>query len=487
MRAQSMEGPLPDFVDAQPAENLAPPLLRRPIHKRDEPANTSPSDQLGSVLAYLGVLHAQLKEEEQRVQQATSTPEPGRKVLQEKRLSRSGTPLDAVLGRYGFPPPEQPAASFLAPDPGILPESGWMEVPPDLTGYDHWPPAPPPVWRPSLLAAAPDAAPAPRAWTRWLLPFAAGLLVAGSFAVGSLLWRTRALPPTQAAARQAATAADDYPADQTVSDDALAAADQTLDALNRGDFARASAVLADAHRRNLGLPGLSYQVALLASRRGDADGLDYWTERSIQAHEAVSECWYLRAFDQHGRSDFPGATESLAAAAHFAPFSPRYAFFWAEYLRRTGQPALALPHFQQALRCRPSTSDTDLILFRQRLARLEIGSDTAFQTELAQHLAHAPVSGDTWLLGAAREISRAAYPAAAEDLRRAAAVLPPLVFRARLHDYFFESQSTRPDLAPFFASPVPAPATGPPSHKTAVPILVDPATRSLAEADPAGW
>ena len=151
--------------------------------------------------------------------------------------------------------------------------------------------------------------------------------------------------------------------------------------------------------------------------------------------------------------------------------------------------------------------DTDLIIFKQRLARIEVGNDTSFQAELAAQLDREDVSGETWLLAAANEISRAAFPAAVEDLRRAAHLLPPALLRSRLRDYVFQAQARQPDLAAFWSSLAPAPAgvpaatpagtsaATPVGNPTATPppapppvrTLVDPATRGLAEADPACW
>ena len=491
MLANLMESPSPESVDELPEENQPPPLLRRSLFKRgEEPLGGSTSEQLGLVLDYLGTLQAQVRADEQRAAQAAAATEPGRKVLQEKRLSRSGMPFDSVIGHYVHPNGAESATPYLVAEPGILPESGWMDVPADLSGYVSLPLGAPSVRPLPYGAFSPDASPSPprSAWSRWLLPGLVGFAVA-ALAAACLAWYTRSLRPQPAsllASRETAAAVDDFPVDPTVSDDALAAADETLDAVNQGDLARAAAVLTDAHRRNLRLPGLSYQLALLALKRGDENQLDFWTNRSFTAHEFASECCYLRALDANSHGHFQEAVDDLASAAHFNPFNPRYPFFWAESLRRIGKPALALPHFEQALRARPAPADADLITFKQRLARIEAGDDATLQAQLAEHLVHEPVPGDTWLLGAASKIRDGAYPAAVGDLRHAAAVLPPTVFRTRMRDYFFVSQAAQPDLAAFFNSLPPLPAAShPPAGSDK--ILVDPATRGLADADPAGW
>ena len=111
------------------------------------------------------------------------------------------------------------------------------------------------------------------------------------------LW-TRVLPlsrPTvglrNAAERGAAASAGEA----DVSDEALNLANLALEAMQQNDLKRASAILAGAQKRGIVLPGLFYQAGLLAFNQGNSEEADDFLDRSIAAHEAVADCWYLRA------------------------------------------------------------------------------------------------------------------------------------------------------------------------------------------------
>ena len=156
-------------------------------------------------------------------------------------------------------------------------------------------------------------------------------------------------------------------------------------------------------------------------------------------------------------------------------------------MRRHGNSAAAIAQFQQALRCRPNSADTELILFKIGLTKLEANTDLIFKTELHDRLAQEPVSGDTLLLAAADAISRNDFAEAADDLRRAALILPPRVFQSRARDYIFQQQATQPEIAAVLKLTLPTTAANPTPTQRPGHVLIDPATRSLAEADPAGW
>ena len=492
-----MEEPPPEITEDTPEEEPLMPQ-RRLRYKSSSEAPSSPSENLGSVIVFLSALFAQLQEDEKRTSTPTPVLETGRKVLQEKRLSRSGVPFEAGAIRSGPVGGTESDPLTTLPKAEVPPGPEGLGAPESSSGMTNTRPVPARNHEPAALF--PTDGPPPRVGSR-LLPLVLGLAVLELLVAGYLGWRVHGLSSGHLPGARGALSAADLPADETVSDEALAVANQALEAIGKGDLIRASALLTDAQQRRVALPGLSYQAALLAHSMGEEDKMEEWMDRSIAAHELTPECWYLRASSEAAQSDFKSALSSLETAAHFAPFSPRYQFFWGEYLRRTGTPALALPCFQQALRCRPSSTDTELILFKTRLAHIETGNDASFQAELAAQLDREDVSGDTWLLAAANEINRAAFPAAAEDLRRAARVMPVTLLRSRLRDYVFQSQAKQPDLAAFWSTLAPAAPGNVPAPKpmpaTAsngkVPVskvgrvLVDPATRSLADADPAGW
>jgi len=305
----------------------------------------------------------------------------------------------------------------------------------------------------------------------------------------SYAW-TRLGPFAQSATAPRGTTARGAPgptAEQELSEEELKVADLALEATQHGDLVRASGILAGAQKQGVTLPGLNYQAALLALNEGRLEAADDFLRRSIAANESVPDCWYLRANTMFCTTGPAQAAEAFQAAIRAAPFSPRYYFFRAECLRRNGNVVAAVDAFQQALRRRPNSADTELILFKIGLTKIETNTDLVFKTELHDRLAQEPVSGDTLLLSAADAISRSEFAEAADFLKRAALVLPPRVCQSRVRDYMFQAQAKQPDIAGVLKLTLsdgpPAVQPGPRAGRG----LVDPATRSLAEADPAGW
>lgn len=449
--------PPPGFI---PADQLLAGLERRPLYKRTD-EKTAPSDNLANVIVYLSTLYSQLKADEQRPAPSASPVENGQKLLQTKRLSRSGASLEQGVVEFGQ---RSDAGKFTKAAPDERADAG------DAGADDR-------------LVARPIRSPQRQGVG---LAVVCALLLAGLGIMTTLFLRERGWMVDSRGVSAERVPSVNRSEDGTITDEALGFSNLALDAVGRGELQKASDLLEEARTRQLNLPGMCYQGALLALSQRDEEKMDLWTDRALAANEAVPECFYLRANSEAFKGDFKAAVGSMETAARNAPFSPRYLFFWAECLRRQGTPRLALARFKQALRCRPSLADTELILFKMGLARIETGDDPDIQADLASRLAQEPVSGDTLLLAAANEINRNAFPAAAEFLQRAGRALPLPALRPRLRDYIFRTQAEQKDIAPVWnglMSATAAHAPAPPGRKT----IVDPATRGLPEADPAAW
>ncbi len=440
---------------------------RRSLYKRSDPALT-PDEQLAQVITFLQNLQATI----QKAASPTEAPSPaalGLSLLQLRRLSRTGVAPDHFeIGVLPKPPrPEAAPATEADPDPATaaaaVAPSGEFLFPPEL---------------PARLE---------RRHAVWLV--LTGLLCLVTLGLVAYLW-TRIDPLSRggvASSKPAARGAPGPAAEAEVSEESLHFANLALEAIQQGNLKKASDLLTKAQQQGVVLPGLHYQAALLAFNQGQAQEADNLLERSIAANEAVSDCWYLRA-NTTFFTEGPGkAAEDFQQAIKASPFSPRYYFFRAECLRRNGNAVAAVGQFQQALRCRPSSADTELILFKIGLTKIETNTDLIFKTELHDRLLQEPVSGDTLLLAAAEAISRNEFAEAADDLRRAAVDLPPRTFQARTRDYVFQAQAKQPDIAAVLkVTLLPSPVTNPPTPRPGR-VVVDPATRSMAEADPAGW
>ncbi len=465
-------------ADGEPSAEDTSPLfpVRRPLYKRSEPT-PSAEEELTNVISFLQRLQATVR----RAASQSDKPSPvdaGQSVLQAKRLSRTGvTPDHFQIGVLPKTWSSFPAEGASKPDPQTAADDPEAEEPRRDFTVPTPTPTPEPVRAKSRL-------------TPWLV-FLGGLVLA-ALGLAVYLWSQDALPwhaegPPRNQASHAKPAAT--PGAEP-SEEALNTANLALEAMQGGDLRKASDLLAAARKQGAVMRGFYYQAALLAYNQGQLEEADNFLNQSIEANEAVADCWYLRANASFAAAGPAQAAEQFEEATHAAPFDPRYYFFRAECLRRHGNTAEALAQFQQALKCRPSSVDTELILFKIGMTKLESNTDLIFKTELRDRLSHEPVAGDTLLLGAADAISRNEYAEAADDLRRAALVLPPRTFQSRVRDYVFRAQSKQPDIAAALKSspPVGGPASpAPVAAQKPVRVLVDPATRSMAEADPAGW
>jgi tetratricopeptide (TPR) repeat protein len=452
---------------------------RRNLFKR-EARTSGTKDALSHVIAYLGSLQSHVENEEQQKRMSLFH---GLTLLQARRLRRTGS---------------GPAEGFLAP---YHADRRTLELlPPSTSAGEFAEPAQVVAEAESLVVAAggasgPSVAPFPGAapgWLSWsfLLVLLLGTATFFLFERSPGTGREHPL-----AAPGPAPAAPTTAEGVAASDAALKTANAVIEAIAKGDLGKASALLVQAQSQGINLPGMRYQAALLALTLKDLDAADSWIEQSIKAKDSVSDCLYLRAVldakgREYGRSTLGrmGVNYELAAAdfgeaTRYTPFNPRNFFFQAECLRRNGNPVQAISCFEQALRCRPSAEDAELINFKMKLAELEGGTDPAFQTQLAAKLAQDPVAGSTLLLAAANEISQGNQKAALEYVHKAAAVMPAGTLSSRLRDFSFKSLPRGNNVTPASLPARPA-AAAPAGHAR---TIIDPATQSMQLADPANW
>ncbi len=457
-----MEDSEPPASEETPRDPLQLTPLRRAARKRGPEPDPDSDEVTDQAIALLRTLFTQSKGGEGA--DSSATPERSQSLLQAKRLSRTGS-----AGDGGAAEPET------RPEPGV---GGAGAGAAD-------------VGTPALRVMKPRATRPPREVNRgpWLVwgAVACLALVGGWTVFHGLQSHPAAGSGAETSGRPSATVSPS--GEKPASDEALGMADLVLAAMEQGNVARAAELLADAQRRRLPLPGANYQSALLALHDGGFIPATRWLDASVEAGEAVPECLYLRATIAASAGDYRLVAGTFEKAARYAPFNPRYYFYWGEALRRQGKPLEAVERFEHALHCRPSAADADLIGFKLNLARVEAGNDPEFQASLASKLTQEPVSANLLLVAAANEINRATYAAATPYLQRAAQMLPPVVFQSRLRDYYFRLPAQQKEVAAEWAALTPPPpprAAETPSQEAKRPV-VDPATRSLAESDPACW
>jgi tetratricopeptide (TPR) repeat protein len=451
---------------------------RREIYKR-ETRTSGTKEALSHVIAYLASLQSHVENEEHHKR---SSLRRGLTVLQSRRLRRSG---------------RGPAEGFLAP---FHANRRTLELlPPSMTAGESAEPVQVVVEAESVVvdggkASGPTAAPIHRSGPGWVTWSFLLVLLLGT-AIFFLFERSpgivREHPSDASGSAPPVATAEGAGA----SDAALKTANAVIEAIAKGDLGKASGLLAQAQSQGIHLPGLRYQAALLALALKDLDAADNWIAQSIRAKDSIPECLYLRAVLEakggnygHSALEATGGRYELAAAdfgeaTRYTPFNPRNFFFQAECLRRNGNPVEAISLFEQALRCRPSAEDAELINFKMRLAELEAGTDPSLQTQLAAKLAQEPVAGSTLLVAAANEINLGNQKAAVEYVRKAAAVMPAGTLNSRLRDFSFKSLPRGNDVTPAVL-PAPPAASAPAGHLR---TIIDPATQSMQLADPGNW
>ena len=191
----------------------------------------------------------------------------------------------------------------------------------------------------------------------------------------------------------------------------------------------------------------------------------------------MASCYFVNACFAGKKSNYVEAALQIAQAVKVEPFSAKYLFCWGEALRRAGKTQAGIAAITQALDRPAAPADTELFNFKLRLAKLQAGHDEAFDAELTGKLAKQPVAGDWLLLAAARDLTAAAFPAAAGHLKDAAHALTPEVFNLLVQDFVYQGYATRPEIGPLVKVPPPPPSSDP----------LDPGAWPAEEADPAVW
>jgi tetratricopeptide (TPR) repeat protein len=285
------------------------------------------------------------------------------------------------------------------------------------------------------------------------------------------------LPSAQTPARGVAPTA----ASVAAADLALKTVDLALARKQVGDFAAARALLQPLADQPVAVPGTEYQLAVLALKTGDGGRAKVHLDRSLSLGQQMAPCYYLRAALAGADGDYQTASSQLHLAAQAEPFAGHYFFYWGEALRRSGQLPEAIAALREAL-ARPGTAgERALYFFKLRLAKVGAARGDPFTAELAERLRDPAPSGDWLLLGAAQNLQRNAFSAAAPLLQRAAGLMPPEAFRTCVEDFAFQDHAGEAEIAPLLAG------TGGAGTGSGNATQIDPALAPPTVADPALW
>ena len=304
-----------------------------------------------------------------------------------------------------------------------------------------------------------------------------GLLLLGFWLGRQTAAPEEAQPSDRRAAATPPAAGENYRIDER----ALQAANDALAAAHKGDSDDARKLFNDALSKYPEIPGVHYQLARLSLQSGDLLDADLHLDRSSDAGEFLAACCYSRARFAGMKGNYEEAVRQFQTAAHEEPFNGVNFFYWAEAMRREGRTLNAISIFDQAMERAHTTEEGVLYLFKQRLAKVETGSDEAFNAELSDHLKPGNTTGEWLLLSAAKDILQGAFPAAAAALKKATLVLPRLDYDLAIKDSLFQSAAHEPVLTALVQRP-----RIPDSTELNGPF-VDPTVASPSLADPAIW
>ncbi len=458
----------PESTEPQPPSN---PLIPMPIIGRSNPlpdrAALPPDieEQFNRLMQTVQTLSAHFLGE--------SAPSPAEGVRE-----RGGRRIKKFHRAAGTDPGDETAAETPGDSTGDVP-SGSSEEPGSLARNKHiaWPRQTPTgtTFSPGSMAAH---------W--WQLPpetrfrlgaLAFGLLLVG---LGFLIGHSTASPGGTKTGKFGRTTGSLFDPTE-LHEQAFLTASEALRAEHTGNADAARKVYEAAVNRHVELPGMNYRLALLALQRNDRLEAEQRLARSTLDGEEIADCSYLLARLAADDGDLEEAASQFELATRVRPFDGKYFFFYAEALRRQGKPQAAITAFEQALDRPYTAAGGDLYLFKERLAKVEYGRDDSFNAELAAHLKQEPAGGDWLLLAAAQDLDRQSFTAAAEHLRQAENRLPSGIYADLTHDYFFQAQAKRPELAGLLNH------TATPPISSAGPTVLDPASWAPERADPAAW
>ena len=141
------------------------------------------------------------------------------------------------------------------------------------------------------------------------------------------------------------------------------------------------------------------------------------------------------------KRDLPLAISAFSDAAAADPFNAVHFYHLGETLRRKGQLQEGIDRLREALTRLPVgvplvESQRDEIEFKINLTKIELGTDDDVKMAIAEHLGNPSPAGHWLLIAAAYNLQHGLVSAAADDLRRARAVLPPDDYVALTGDYF---------------------------------------------------
>lgn len=228
---------------------------------------------------------------------------------------------------------------------------------------------------------------------------------------------------------------------------AMASFDRGLELFADGKFDEATAAFEQTLEIDHSFPGVHYQLARVASARGDGLVADAQLDQSLRRGEAMAESYLLKAQllakDLQRRASYRWYEQAVQAA----PADAEALFMWGETLRDDGKPREAIEKLKAAAVRAKGQAEEFVIRTKLDLAYVEVGDKEWLNGELRERLADENPAPEWLVAGAAHAMTLNDWSGAAKYLDEARARMNREFYAWVVADRFFNIYRTQPELA----------------------------------------
>lgn len=230
----------------------------------------------------------------------------------------------------------------------------------------------------------------------------------------------------------------------------VARVDAALQAMTVNDLPRAEAALLQIQKDFPEVPGTLLTLALLEMQRGNNPKSDHYISLGLSLGEPAGPYYELRSSLASRTNQRARAEEALQQAVRADPYSWKYLYRYAEFLRRFGRNEAALEKLDLAIARVHEQAEEDMMQFKRALILIALGRGAEIDAELARRSAENPPAGEWLLVGLAREAARGNMQAAAGWLQRAIKQQPAAWLSEQLRDFYLNQWCYEKELAALY-------------------------------------
>lgn len=206
-----------------------------------------------------------------------------------------------------------------------------------------------------------------------------------------------------------------------------------------GDWRGAADRFIAAKYKDRGYRGLLFRVGKIFYDQKEFGLADSVFANAIAFGENVDASNYFRGLIATSQRNMPAAERFFAAAAAAEPMVATYYYYWAEALRIDLRPAMAIPHYEQAVLRARTEQDRALYRFKIRICELESAGSVKVATAIAEKKNAGPLPIDWLMTAAALEIHEGRVTEGIRLIGEARAGKNPGLFVGCVTDMYFRS------------------------------------------------